>query len=317
MILADYFCEDFNKRYKIKPKENPRAFMRLLGEVEKLKKQMSANSTKLPLNIECFMDDKDVHGDMKRSDMEKLCADLLQRAESTLLKCFQDSNLKKEEIYGVEVVGGSSRIPAIKSLIENVFGKPPSTTLNQDEAVARGCALQCAMLCPAILVRDFNITDIQNYPIKVVWEPAANEDGQLEVFPKYHAIPFSKLLTFYRKEPFVLNAVYADTNKFIGQFMVKGVKPDAEGQNQKVKVKARININGIFSIVGATLVEKQEKGSEEPEESMDISNGTNNSNQQTPQQQEESKMDVQENGDKQQEVKKKKSGYKNIDRSKN
>lgn len=69
--------------------------------------------------------------------------------------------LNLNEIYAVEIVGGSSRIPAIKQLIEKVFQKQPSTTLNQDEAVARGCALQCAMLSPAVRVRDFSVTDVQ------------------------------------------------------------------------------------------------------------------------------------------------------------
>jgi molecular chaperone DnaK (HSP70) len=66
LILAEHFSNDFRSRYRIDPRNNPRAFLRLTTEVEKLKKQMSANSTTLPMNIECFMDDKDVHGDMKR-----------------------------------------------------------------------------------------------------------------------------------------------------------------------------------------------------------------------------------------------------------
>jgi heat shock protein len=69
LILAEHFSTDFQNRYKIDPRTNPRAFLRLLTEVEKLKKQMSANSTRLPMNIECFMNDKDVHGDMKRLAM--------------------------------------------------------------------------------------------------------------------------------------------------------------------------------------------------------------------------------------------------------
>lgn len=85
--------------------------------------------------------------------------------------------LRLDEIYSVEIVGGSSRIPAIKHLIEAVFNKGPSTTLNQDEAVARGCALQCAMLSPAVRVREFNVTDIQMYPIKLVWDATMGEDG--------------------------------------------------------------------------------------------------------------------------------------------
>lgn len=65
-ILANHFATDFQNRYNIDARSKTRAYLRLTSEVEKLKKQMSANSTKLPMNIECFMDDKDVHGDMKR-----------------------------------------------------------------------------------------------------------------------------------------------------------------------------------------------------------------------------------------------------------
>lgn len=122
---------------------------------------MSANSTTLPLNIECFMEDKDVHSEMKRADMEALCAHLFQKVESTLLQCLSQSGLSIDDIHSVEIVGGSSRIPAIKQLIEKVFKRTPSTTLNQDEAVSRGCALQCAMLSPAVRVREFSITDVQ------------------------------------------------------------------------------------------------------------------------------------------------------------
>lgn len=85
--------------------------------------------------------------------------------------------LKTEEIHSVEIAGGSSRIPFIKRLVEEVFGKTASTTLNQDEAVARGCALQCAMLSPAVRVRDFSVTDIQSYPIKLTWDPVDGEQG--------------------------------------------------------------------------------------------------------------------------------------------
>lgn len=91
-ILADYFCKDFQARYKVDASKNPRAYVRLLAEVEKLKKQMSANSTKLPINIECFIDEKDVHGDLQRSDMEAMCAHLFKRVESTLRQCLAQSS---------------------------------------------------------------------------------------------------------------------------------------------------------------------------------------------------------------------------------
>ena len=87
-----------------------------------------------------------------RSSMEEMGEKLLRRVEITLQQCLSDCNLKVDDISSVEIVGGSTRIPAIKHLIEKVFKKVPSTTLNQDEAVARGCALQCAMLSPAFKV---------------------------------------------------------------------------------------------------------------------------------------------------------------------
>ena len=62
-----------------------------------------------------------------------------------------------------------------------MFGRTVSTTLNQDEAVSRGCALQCAMLSPAVRVRDFSVTDIQPYPLKLTWDPTQGEDGYINI----------------------------------------------------------------------------------------------------------------------------------------
>merc|ERR1712098_530575 len=114
--------------------------------------------------------------------------------EKSLKECLETSKLKVEDIYSVEIVGGSSRIPKIKSLIEKVYNKAPSTTLNADEAISRGCALQCAILSPIFKVREFSVTDIQPYPIRLVWGGAGakkEESGDMEVFPQFHAVPFS------------------------------------------------------------------------------------------------------------------------------
>lgn len=246
-ILAERFCGDFQAKYKINAKTNARAWLRLMTEVEKIKKQMSANSTKLPLNIECFMEEIDVSSSMQRVDMEELCAHLLKRTEQTFRKCLQDSSewilknickflfyfiffgggfveLSPEDIYAVEVVGGSTRIPAVKALIEQVFSKTVCTTLNQDEAVARGCALQCAILSPAVRARDFSITDIQNYAINVSWDGESAKGDQMEVFSAFHAAPFTRLLTLFRREPFNIKISYADPSVFpdpiIGKFLV-------------------------------------------------------------------------------------------------
>uniref|UniRef100_A0A8C8F5T0 Heat shock 70 kDa protein 4 n=1 Tax=Oncorhynchus tshawytscha TaxID=74940 RepID=A0A8C8F5T0_ONCTS len=243
-MLVRHFCEEFGKKYKLDVKTKPRALVRLYQECEKLKKLMSANSSDLPLNIECFMNDIDVSGKLNR--------------------------------YSVffELLGGASRIPSVKERISRFFGKELSTTLNADEAVARGCALQCAILSPAFKVREFSITDAVAYPISLKWNSAAEEGlSDCEVFPKNHAAPFSKVLTFYRREPFSLEAYYNDPKELpypdptIGQFVIQKVVPQASGESSKVKVKVRVNIHGIFSVSSASLVEVQK--TEEGEEPMD------------------------------------------------
>ncbi|KAK5615639.1 Heat shock 70 kDa protein 4 [Crenichthys baileyi] len=273
-ILVKHFCEEFAKKYKLDVGSKPRALVRLYQECEKLKKLMSANSSDLPLNIECFMNDIDVASKLNRGQFEEMCAGLLAKVEGPLRSVMEQTKLKKEDIYAVEIVGGATRIPAIKERIGKFFGKEPSTTLNADEAVARGCALQCAILSPAFKVREFSITDVVPYSISLKWNSAAEEGlSDCEVFPKNHAAPFSKVLTFYRKEPFMLEAYYNNPKELnypkatIGQFLIQNVVPQASGESAKVKVKVRVNVHGVFSVSSASLVEiiKETEG-EEPME---------------------------------------------------
>ncbi|KAL7853501.1 hypothetical protein AOLI_G00203450 [Acnodon oligacanthus] len=273
-MLVQHFCDDFAKKYKLDVRSKPRALVRLYQECEKLKKLMSANSSDLPLNIECFMNDIDVSSKLNRGQFEEMCAGLLARVEGPLRSVMEQAKLKKEDIYAVEIIGGASRIPAIKERISKFFGKELSMTLNADEAVARGCALQCAILSPAFKVREFSITDVVPYPISLKWNSAAEEGlSDCEVFPKNHQAPFSKVLTFYRKEPFSLEAYYNNPKELpypdptIGQFMIQKVVPQASGESSKVKVKVRVNIHGVFSVSSASLVEvlKSAEG-EEPME---------------------------------------------------
>ncbi|XP_039745740.1 97 kDa heat shock protein isoform X2 [Pararge aegeria] len=305
MALAEYFCQDFMTRLKLDARKNQRAFLRLLQEVEKLKKQMSANSTRLPLNIECFMEERDVSGEMQRTQMEQLSAETFIKIERALKGILHNAKLRPEEISSVEIVGGSTRIPAVKGLIENVFGKQASTTLNQDEAVSRGCALQCAMLSPAVRVREFNVTDVQPYAVRLAWDAARGEDGDMEVFSPFHAAPFSKMLTFYRKEPFSVRAYYTDqvpyTDNFIGQWHIREVQPTAEGESQKVKLKVRVNIHGIITVASASLVEKKQQDPSQ-NESVEMENSNEaQGNQEAPMETNGGQDQQQQNGPENQE----------------
>lgn len=283
-ILVQHFCSEFAKKYKLDVRSKPRALVRLYQECEKLKKLMSANSSDLPLNIECFMNDIDVSGKLNRGDFEEMCAALLAKVESPLRSVLEQAKLKKEDIYAVEIIGGASRIPAIKERVSKFFGKELSTTLNADEAVARGCALQCAILSPAFKVREFSITDVVSYPISLKWNSAAEEGlSDCEVFPKNHPAPFSKVLTFYRKEPFSLEAYYNNAKELpypdptIGQFRIQKVVPQASGDSAKVKVKVRVNVHGVFSVASASLVEvlKPSDGEEPMETDMAVKDDEN------------------------------------------
>uniref|UniRef100_A0A669CJJ6 Heat shock protein family A (Hsp70) member 4 like n=1 Tax=Oreochromis niloticus TaxID=8128 RepID=A0A669CJJ6_ORENI len=262
--LVDYFCEEFKGKYKLNVKDNPRALLRLYQECEKLKKLMSANSSDLPLNIECFMNDIDVSSRMNRSHFEEMCAQYLMRVEIPLKSALEQSKLSRDDICAVEIVGGATRIPAIKERIAKFFCKDVSTTLNADEAVARGCALQCAILSPAFKVREFSITDVVPFPITMRWKsPTEDGLGECEVFSKNHAAPFSKVITFHKREPFDLEAFYSNPQELpysdhrIGFFSVQNVVPQPDGDSSKVKVKVRVNIHGIFSVSSASLIEKQ------------------------------------------------------------
>ncbi|KAF8359661.1 hsp-110 [Pristionchus pacificus] len=239
------------------------SWLRLLDESEKVKKQMSANQTPIPLNIECFMNDKDVSGKMQRAEFEELAKPIFDKLRALLSNLLAKTKLDASKIDEVEIVGGSSRIPMVKQIIKEMFGKDAKTTMNQDEAVARGAAMQCAILSPAFRVRDFAVKDQQPYGIKLTWTGEGGESGDSDVFAEGDEFPFSKMLTLYRTGPFALAAGYAapatvpHTAKDIGSWQVNNVKPEEDGGPRKVKVKVRVNPNGTFSVCAATMYEVQ------------------------------------------------------------
>ncbi|GJQ75202.1 hypothetical protein Trydic_g9804 [Trypoxylus dichotomus] len=269
--LAEHFKHEFIKKYRIDASHNPRAFIRLLAEVEKLKKQMSVNSTTLPLNIECFMEDKDVHGEMKRTDMEEMCKDFFNKIRDTLRDCLIKSGLKNEEIYAVETVGGSTRIPAIKNLIKDVFGCNASTTLNQDEAVSRGCALQCAILSPAVRVKDFGVTDVVNYPICIdITDTIGGKPTESMIIYDFGCkFPLSRKITLKKSDPFEIRAYYSaqvsHADAEIGKWFIRDVKPGADGRGQSVMVTFCMNTNGVLTVSRA-IIESTEVVEPEPME---------------------------------------------------
>ncbi|GLB45075.1 putative heat shock protein 70 family protein [Lyophyllum shimeji] len=277
MALVKHFAEEFKTKYKIDVMSNPKAVFRLGAGCEKLKKVLSAN-TESVLNVENIMADVDASSFLTREQFEALIADTLDRIPAPLQRAVADSGLTVEQLDAIELVGGSTRIPAVRQRILSAFpGKSLSTTLNQDEAIARGATFACAQLSPVFRVRDFAIQDITPYPIKVQWNPEPtdqDEDKELLVYPKGNNIPSTKILSFYRKDTFDIEAVYAEPESlprgidpWISKFTAKQVPPDPKGDVTLVKVKTRLNLHGTLSFEQAYVEEVEEK--EEPA-AMDV-----------------------------------------------
>jgi len=212
--------------------------------------------------VECWMEDYDFSSVMNRADFERMCQPMMDRVKSVLDSAIAASNLTVDQIDSVEVVGGASRVPWFKSMCSEAFGgKELATTMNADETVARGCALQAAILSPLYKVREFKVDDTSANGISVGWlgtsaEASApkEDDGDTvmvggdgdaktaEVFPAGSLNGIQKLLTFYRKGPFDIKAQYVEgailpleSSRELGTYKID-LPPQAE--NRKIKVKA-------------------------------------------------------------------------------
>ncbi|XP_042407686.1 heat shock 70 kDa protein 15-like isoform X2 [Zingiber officinale] len=284
--IFKYFAAKFKDEYKIDVYQNARACIRLRAACEKLKKVLGANP-EAPMNIECLMDEKDVRGFMKREEFEQISLPILERVKGPLEKALAEARLGQENIHSVEVVGSGSRIPAIIKILTDFFGKEPRRTMNASECVARGCALECAILSPTFKVREFQVRDSFPFSIALSWKETATDSrsGGTEnqhstaVFPKGNPIPSVKSLTFFRSGTFSVDVVYADAGDSqipakistvtIGPFQLSAM------ERAKVKAKVRLNLHGIVSIDSATEEVEILVLAEPPKESaqMVIDNG--------------------------------------------
>ena len=181
-VLARHFCGEFKVSAKIDIASNPKGMTRLRANCEKVKKILSANLITM-LNVECVMDDKDVSATVDRVLFESLSKPLLERIKIPIAAALKAASVSADHVDFVELIGGSTRIPSVKDFLSNVFGPDKlSTTLNQDEAVARGCALQCAILSPVFKVRDFTVQDWNGYATSICWDPKVCPEGSGGVY---------------------------------------------------------------------------------------------------------------------------------------
>jgi heat shock protein 4 len=277
LILMKYFAEKFQKKVGADPMSNLKARFKLEDAVRKTKATLSANY-EAPVSVECLMEDEDLGGLITRTEFEELCQDMVPLMKKVVTDAIEISGIPKHEFAFVEISGGVARVPWIKSVIAEETGLTVdtlSTTLNMDECVARGCALQAAILSPMFKVRDFTVIDYPKYPININWTSdagVADDDVEMEgaeagkkgaaLFTSTAQIPTFKNVSFKRKAPFTVTLDYAEPEKLppstsptVGKFEIAVPAGDAP---KKVKVRTSLNYHGMSIFDKAELTEEEE-----------------------------------------------------------
>ncbi|KOG96208.1 adenyl-nucleotide exchange factor SSE1 [Saccharomyces eubayanus] len=261
LAITEHFADEFKSKYKIDIRENPKAYNRILTAAEKLKKVLSANTT-APFSVESVMNDVDVSSQLTRESLEELVKPLLERVTEPVTRALAQANLTAEDVDFVEIIGGTTRIPTLKQSISEAFGKPLSTTLNQDEAIAKGAAFICAIHSPTLRVRPFKFEDIHPYSVSYSWDKQVEDEDHMEVFPAGSTFPSTKLITLNRTGDFSMAANYTDitqlptdTPEYIANWEITGVQLPEGQDSVPVKLKLRCDPSGLHTIEEAYSIE--------------------------------------------------------------
>jgi heat shock 70kDa protein 4 len=296
--IAEWLAEKFYEKYKNKlsadPKTKPKVMLKLLAEAEKAKKTLSPQGVKeASINLECLMDDLDFHIMLQASDYEAMCAPLIARFEGPIKKTLEEAKLTSQDLASVEIVGGSTRIGFVKKKLMQILNvNNLSTTMNADEAVARGAALQSAILSPRFKVLPYDIEEFNPLPVKVSWDEekgTAAEKGvevegdaegaelptnEVTMFPRGLNFPVVRRVTLRRAGDFTVNSSYEKSAGLevgstidISSWVIKA----SPGAEKKVRVNIKQDINGIVTMSSAQMLEdvEEEEGENKDEEMKD------------------------------------------------
>lgn len=250
--VMDYFIKLYRKKTGKDVRKDNRSVQKLRREVEKAKRSLS-NAHSARIDIESFFDGEDFSETLTRARFEELNMDLFKNTMRPVEKVLEDSDLKKEDVSEIVLVGGSTRIPKIQMLVKEFFdGKEPSRGINPDEAVAFGAAVQAGVIGGAEETGDLVLLDV--CPLTLGIETVGSVMTKL--IPRNTVIPTKKSQIFSTaadNQPTVTIQVFegerpmTKDNHFLGKFDLTGIPAAPRGVPQ-IEVTFEIDVNGILRV---------------------------------------------------------------------
>ena len=251
--IIDWICEEFKKQEGMDLTNDKQAMQRIKEAAEKAKCELSSvveTSISLPYITADANGPKHLELSLSRAKFEELSYDLLERCKKPVEQALSDAGLSKNEINEVVLVGGSTRIPAVQQLVKEYTGKEPNQSVNPDEVVAIGAAVQAGVLAGE--VKDIVLLDVT--PLTLGIETLGGVMTPL--VPRNTTIPVSKSQVFSTAEnnqtAVDINILQGERpmssdNKSLGMFRLEGIAPAMRGVPQ-IEVTFDIDANGIVNV---------------------------------------------------------------------